>query len=306
MKQHIPTSATPLPFTPKSLDTGSPATDPTFLIKPMTQEDFDRLGFELFRHNVSPVTQDTFRATLIEEVFNLYGDVEGEEKANLLDEYWQGEDLINMQIGDWQAREQERLWDQSRGAPRRDPEPPPVRTVSIRRRSAASLFAEEVKNRSMKIRDLTIEMQSYEPRQRDGITRLVIEGWSGLETKFAKTDGIVPKDVFEALRREIGKEALAEIHTFIMSLGNIGETEAGNSDLPLENESDQTGSQEQSGASASSDGPSTSGAATNNSTSPGSPTHGSESAEITGSSSISTSDASGKTPSSELSPTEEV
>ncbi len=303
MTQHIPTTDAALPFTPKILGPDSPV---VFLVKPMTQADFDRLGFELFRHNISPVTQDTFRATMIDEIFKIYGDVDGEEKANLMDEFWQGEDIWNVQIEEWKLREQERLWDQSRGAPRRDPEPPPARTVPIRRRTEAQLFAEEVKNSSRRMRDLTIDMQSYEPRQREGITRLVVEGWSGTKTPFSKPEGIVPDDVYQQLKAELGKEALAELHLFVMSLGNVDAVEAGNSDLPLESGSDQTGLPAPSGASATSDGPSTSEAAPIPSTSPGSSIHDSASAETTDSSSTSTSAATGASQSIVVSPTAEA
>jgi hypothetical protein len=290
MKQHIPTTAAPLPFSPACL---GPDSGVTFLVKPMTQADFDRLGFELFRHNVSPVTQDTFRATAIDEIFKLYDEAKAEEFANLMDEYWQGEDMFNVQFEEWRLTEQERRWDMSKGAPYRDPVPPPQRTMSIRRRTQAQLFVDELKTASRRLRDLTVEMQSYEPRQREGITRLVLEGWSGCSTIFSKPDGIVPDEVFQALKIEIGKEALQELHEFVASLGNVDDVERGNSDLPPASGLDPTGSPAPSEGSVSSDGPSTSEAATIPSTSPGAPIPGSGSGEIIVSSSNSTSDATG-------------
>lgn len=301
MKQHIPTSDAPLPFTPKILSTGQEG-EPVFLVKPMTQADYDRLGFELFRHNVSPITQDTFRAYMIDEIFNLYGDVEGEKHADLMDEFWQGEDIFNLQVEEWMLREKERLWDQSRGAPEREPEPAPRKSVSARRRAAANLFAERLKNESRRIRDLTIEMQTYAPRQAEGISRLVIEGWSGLSTPFRKENGIVPDDIFQQLKAEVGKEALAELQTFIMSMGNIDPVEAGNSDSPPANESGQTGSPEQSGELDSSDGSLTSAADPTASSSPGSPTLESGSVETTAQSLSSISDVTGESPNTAASP----
>lgn len=298
MNQHISTTDAPLPFTPKALGADSPV---VFLVKPMTQEVSDRLGFELFRYNISPITQDTYRAQMIEEIFVLFGEVKGEEKANMMDEFWQCEDLFGSQIEEWKVREQERIWDQSRGAPRRDPEPPPLRTLSIRRRSQGQLLADVVRNASIKMRELTIDMQSYEPRQREGITRMVITGWSGLSTLFSKPDGIVPDDIYQQLKNEIGKEAIAELQQFVMSLIIVDTVEAGNSDSPPESGSDQIGLPEPSGGSAGSDGPSTSEAEQIPSTSPGSPIHGSESDAITGSSSTSTSASSGENSSDDAS-----
>jgi hypothetical protein len=306
--QHFPTNAAPLPFTPKTLATGKDG-EPTFLVKPMTQADFDRLGFELFRHNVAPVTTDTFRATMIDEIFELYEEADAETKADLLDQFWQNEDLFNSQVEIWNMGEQDRLWDQGRGGPRRPAAPMPERNMHVRQRSKAMLLAEEIKSKSMRLRDLTIEMQSYEPRQREGITRLVLEGWTGFKTPFEKVNGIVPDDVYQALKAEIGKEALASLHTFVMSLGSVDENERGNSDSPLENGSDQTGSPEHSGDLAASAG--TSPAAPAESTGPestgnGSPTLESGSGEITDLSSTSTSAAAGESPNTEPTPTVEA
>lgn len=303
MTQHFPVTAAPLPFTPKLLATGA-ADEPVFQIKPLTQADMDRLGFELFRFNIVPITTDTFRATMIDEIFEICGDVEGEEKAALMDEFWQGEDLFSNQLSEWQIAEQDRLWDQSRGAPPRPAAPMPERTVPVRRRAKAQLFAEELKARSRRLRDLTIEMQSFEPRQREGITRLVLEGWSGLKTPFAKPDGIVPDETYQALKAEIGKAALAELHNFIMSLGNVDEDERGNSDSPLENESDPTGSPTPSSELEDSAGPSPAASAEPNE--PGIPIPASESAKTTEPSSTSTSAASGEIQSTGDTPTAEA
>lgn len=298
MNQYFPVTAAPLPFTPKIL---GPDTAVVFLVKPLTQADMDRLGFELFRFNIVPVTTDTFRATMIDEIFEIYGEVEGEEKAALMDEFWQSEDLFSNQLADWDIAERDRLWDESRGAPKRPAAPVPQRTMPVRRRAKAQLFAEEVKSRSRRMRDLTIEMQSYEPRQREGITRLVLEGWSGVKTPFAKPDGIVSEEAYEALKAEIGKPALAELHEFIMSLGSVDEDERGNSASPPESGSALTGSQEPSGEADSSDGPFP--ADKTESIAPGMPTPGNESAKTTEQSSTSTSAASGEIQSIEGSPT---
>lgn len=239
MNQHIPTTAAPLPFTPKCLGAECAV---VILVKPMTQAEFDRLGFELFRHNIAPVSTDTFRATMIDELFALYDEATAERHASLLDQFWQVEDAYALAFDEWRIAERDRVWDQARGAPPRDPAPMPAKMMQPRDRARANLLAEEVRKQSRRMRDLTIETQTYEPRQRDGLARLVIEGWSGVSTVFDKTDGIVSETAFEALKAELGKEAIAELSVFIMSLGAVDEEERGNSDLLPGNEPDQTGS----------------------------------------------------------------
>ena len=154
------------------------------------------------------------------------------------------------------------------------------------------------------IRDLTIEMQSYEAKQRDGIARLVISGWRGLKVQHSIVDGIIPEAVFEELKAEIGKEAMAELNLFVMSLGAIDGVERGNSDSPPGSEPDQTGSPQPSGASESSDGNSTSEAGESPSSSNTASTPGSGSDETTAPSSNSTTDATGASPTSGSSPTD--
>lgn len=239
MNQHIPTTAAPLPFTPKCL--GAPCAV-VIQVKPMTQAEFDRLGFELFRHNIAPVSTDTFRATMIDELFTLYDEATAERHASLLDQFWQVEDAYSLAFDEWRIAERDRVWDQARGAPPRDPAPMPAKMMQPRERARANLLAEEVRKQSRRMRDLTIETQTYEPRQRDGLARLVIEGWSGVKVPFVKTDGIVDESLFESLKAELGKEAIAELHVFIMSLGAVDEVERGNSDLLPGNEPDPTGS----------------------------------------------------------------
>ena len=303
MKQHISVTAEPLPFTPKILATGKPD-EPVFLVTPMTQADYDRLGFELFRHNISPITQDTFRATIVDEAFNLFGDVEGEEVANLLDELWQAEDMLSGMLEEWRLREEARLWSQENGAPASDPLEMPRHPMPMRRRVKAQLKTDEIGRTSRRIRDLTIEMQSYEAKQRDGIARLVISGWRGLKVQHSIVDGIIPEAVFEELKAEIGKEAMAELNLFVMSLGAIDGVERGNSDSPPGSEPDQTGSPQPSGASESSDGNSTSEAGESPSSSNTASTPGSGSDETTAPSSNSTTDATGASPTSGSSPTD--
>lgn len=283
MNTPIPITDAPVPFKPVCLGADSAI---EFFVKPMTQAELAQCGNELFRHNIAPMSSDTFRAIIVDEIFNVYGDVEGETKANIMDEFWSDSDLYREQLDDWKFNEEQRLFDIANGAPHRAPDPAPQRLMSVRARSQAQIFAEDLRNKSQRVRDATVVMQTYAKRQAEGIVRLSLTGWTGMKTVFAKPNGIVPDEAWEALKAEIGAPAIAELQTFVSTLGALGPRDKGNSDSPLENGSNQSGLPEPSDESDSSDG---------SLTEPGiTPIPSSESAPSTDSSSSSISDASGE------------
>jgi len=224
-----------------------------FFVPPMTQSDYDQVGYELFRHNILPISQETFRANFIEEIFRLHGDEEGETYANLMDEHWQAQDLYNDQVANWQLQEDQRLLDWAAGV-KRPQAARPQHTQSVREKSRASAFADTLRRASPKLRDMTIEMQQFNRKQREGMTRIVLSGWQGASVPFVKTGTIVPEETWEALKTEIGKDAVEELLNRTMSTGSVDATEKGNSDLPPESESGPTGSPEPSDVPVSSDG----------------------------------------------------
>lgn len=308
--QHIPTTAAPLPFTPPSIlatertaEPGEPPFEiPVFLVKPMTEAEFDRLGYELFRHNLVPPSQDSFRALTITELFELHGDEKGEELAGLLDAYWQSEDAHRDQMGEWHEQERQRMLDDHLNGTSTKPMPLPQKLMGLKDRHRALQVAEHARIASPKIRDLTIEMQSYEPIQRAGLARLVVLGWTGLDTIYVSVDGIIPEDVYAALRAEIGKQAIAELETFVASLGSLSETEKGNSESPPPTEPIPQLSPAPNGEDSAGD--LTSAAASTDSSSNSEATLVDGSDETTGESSISTSGSAGDTPSTNDTPAE--
>jgi hypothetical protein len=251
---HIPVTNAPLPFTPLTTNKLVVPGPFTVQITPVTMDDTDQLGYELFRHNIYPVSQETWRATMIDEIFSIYDEAEAEETANLLDEFWQGEDTFQGELEQWLLQEQQRRFDIAHGAKGLEQAPMPQRVVAMRRRHRAQLRANDILAASPKMRDLSIEMQTFSARSRSGIARMLIAGWSGASTEYEFVGGIVPEAVYKALGREIGKSAIKEIEEFVGQLGGISEIERGNSDLPLEKGSDLIGLPEQSGASEISDG----------------------------------------------------
>lgn len=252
MNQHFALTSAPLPL--QFPDLGP---DVTFWLRPMAQADYDTVGYELFRHNIMPMSQESFRAHFIEQIFVTYGDDQGEEFANMMDAHWQGQDIYNGQLQLWQAQEDQRLLDMANGAPRRPQAPLPEHPQSIRERAKASAFQDDFRRACRRLRDLTIEMQTYAVRQREGMARVVIEKWEGLQAPFSKPDGIVTDESWTALRAEIGKEAIAKLCEMVLVFGTVTEEEKGNSDSPSESGSDPTGSPVPSDASDNSAGTST-------------------------------------------------
>lgn len=309
MNLPIPSTDTPVEFTPPSMlkafnaedkeraalghDRPDPA--PVFLVKPASDIDYEKLGFELFRHNIAPPTQDTFRAAMIDEIFNVYGDEAGEEKAALLDAYWSAEDVYNGEVEAWSLQDRQRRFDEANGATKRTPEPLPTRTMGLRDRNKATLLAEEMRRASPRLRDMVVEMSSFGPKQSAGIARLTIVGWTGIDTPFAIENGIIPEATWEALRKEIGKAASAELMAFATGMGGLSSDDVGNSaSLPETGQTEQP-SPEPSGEQDSSDGASTSEAVDNRSTSSSTPAPDSGSSRGTEEPSNSTSPSTGTT-----------
>lgn len=294
---HIPTTTAPLPFTPPAL---GPDTPVVFLIRPQAQVDLDRLGYELFRHNIVPLSSDDFRAAMIDEIFAMYEGAEGERRADLIDEHWQADDLYKQRMEDWVVQEDQRILDEAHGAPRRVAPEPPKHTQPLRERNEATMVISEVRRGSMRLRSLTVEQMTFEAKQREGIVRLVLDGWRGLETPFALVDdmngegGIVPDDAWRAVKGEIGPIAVQQLLTHVGKVGEVDRGERGNSDSLLEKPSGQTGSPALNGGSASSDGSSTSAVEASPSTSSLEPTPDVASDPTTGSSFNSTSDLTGE------------
>lgn len=257
---HIPTTAAPLPFKPPALGPDSPV---TFLIRPQSQVDLDRLGYELFRHNIVPISNDDFRAAMIDEIFKMHPGDEGERRASLVDEHWQSDDLYRERIREWAAQEEQRVLDEANGAPRRPAPEAPKPTMPLRQRNEATVIISEARRGSQRLRNLTVEQMTFESKQTEGMVRLVLMGWTGLEAECLFVDdmngegGIVDDEVWRAVKREIGPIAVQQLITHVLRMGEVNEEERGNSDSLLENPSDQTGLPEPTGELASSDGTST-------------------------------------------------
>jgi len=277
-------SAKPRPFSPASFEG-------VVLLIPqpslMEQED---IGIELFRHNITPITDESFRAQLIREIFNVVDDdAQAEEYANMVEEMWLADQVHGDAVNIWQAQEDQRLLDIKNGMPEADlpQDPLPAHTMGRKRRSQALIFMDEMREKSQRVRDLTVEKMSYAKRQLRGTARIMIQDWDGVKAQCERKDGIVTAESYQALMQEIGRQAVAEIEQHCIELTVVSGRERGNSDSPLDTESDLNGSPKQIEGSDSSGG--------NSTTSPTGPTPDSTSEKTTDESSASTSASDGAT-----------
>lgn len=238
----------PVAFSPRSCEGA------TFMITPWTDADWDRIGLELHRRGVIEISNEIFRATLIDELYNIYDEGEADERALLLEEFWQAEEVYGEQLMGWARQEEESRRDEALGAAHLPAMIPPRRILSARQRSRAQLLADEVCRNSQRMRDLAAQKAGYQTEQAAAIVRLAITGWSGLDTPFERVDGMIPEETFYKMKREIGRRAFNELDRCIMEGQKMTGTDAGNSGSLANTSSDETGSDEQKTVSASSGG----------------------------------------------------
>ena len=267
--------------------------DQKIFMRPITQSDHELIGLELFRHNIVPISQDAKRAKMVHELYAIFGEEVGDEKADILEEFWQAADLFDRAVDAWQLQEDQRLLDIQAGAPIRPQAPRPEHTMKMRRRAIAAEIVDDLYRQSEPLRDLHIESMSYEIRQREGMARILIAGWEGFEAQFAqdKNNVIVTPEAWRALKSELGPKLTERLVYAVVAGERVDETEVGNSGSQPDTEFDQTSSLEQSAVSDASGGTSTV-----SSTTPA-PTDGS--VQITAPSSTSISNYGGNTLTSE-------
>lgn len=270
MKQYIPLSALRRTFTPPSLEADKPKVSPVLILREPTETETDVLGMELFRRNVAPVSQETIRATMIDEIYNLYAvPVEGggvdesaaDEKASLLEEVWQHEGAFQAAVQLWQDQEIQRRRDKAAGVAVPEPDDFPVNACPVRTKAKSQLLIDDVTQRSIRIRDLIVQQNSYEYAQRRMMSRLYILDWKNLGPKPEYVEGEEGECLTEAsldrLWKEIGPVARREVEQEIERSFDLGEEERKNSDSPVGSGREASGSPQPSDDSANNDGSST-------------------------------------------------
>lgn len=259
-----------------------------------TPSERDTLGGRLFELGLSPVSDETIRAHMVDELYKIdwaadageqllatlttpderaaYNEKIAEEKAEFLDSYWSRQELDNQVTADWLEKEQQRLLDQQEGAPAREPTPMPNKLIKLRDHSRGQIMVNDIIARSERVRSLSAQRGDYARRQAELMVRLQLmtltptdkaafkeaEKETGVEVKLERgDDGLITVDAIDALREFIGNTAWGELVERVDGHYSLRETERKNSVSPPVKPSDQTGSQERSGDSANSGGEST-------------------------------------------------
>lgn len=264
-QQYIPLSALSVTYTPPALEKPDGKDEPEFTLRQPTEGEAERLGFELYRLGFSPISQETVRATMIDEIYNLYtkdvdgspDETEADTKASILEEVWQHEAAYQAQVQLWTEQERQRLADKKVGVPVEDAAEFPTNPCPVRTRARSQLLIDDIIAKSQRMRNLTVEQNGYQFVQARWILRIYITGWKGLKVKPEFENDALTDACLDALINEIGATARRQLSAHIEDLFDLAEEERKNSDLPAESGPPENGSPEPSDASASSGGNST-------------------------------------------------
>lgn len=254
MTDTIQTTANRLiPFTPAALEKRDPK--PVIWLKVPTPDDRDNLTATLYRMGLREITNEVFRATLIDELYNVFPEDQADEYATLLDTYWQTSALDAEAFTSWHEQEVQRLIDEAAGAKDLVKQPQPIPVTSPRTAARARLLVEEVQDKSKRLQDLIIRRVDHARLQALCTVRLGVARIDGLSVAVTKdANGNLTEDSAHRIRAAVPDLAWRQLVAKIESGYDLEEEERKNSDSPPESGSDQIGSQEPSAASESSDG----------------------------------------------------
>lgn len=255
MTETIATSARIEPFTPPAIAKRDPK--PVFWIKTPTPHDRDTLSPTLYRLGLREVTQEITRATLINELYEIFHEEQAEEKAVLLDTFWQVSALDEQAFATWHEAEQQRLLDVEYGAPDTGPIPMPTAITSPRQKAQARLLVDEVTNQSERMLKLLERKMNFGREQGIMLVRLglhEVDDLEGIGDLMRSADGLVSPQQVDLIRERLPDSAWLQLIERIDQGYTLGGEEVGNFGSPLAKHSDQTGSDAPSGASESSDG----------------------------------------------------
>ena len=234
-------------------DGGKPA--PVFLIRVPTMMEREQISPRLLSLGLTAISESKMRATLIDELWTVYpdsGDTAGkaDQLADFLDGVWQRASVQENAIGLWQEQEAQRILDEAQGAPARLPYEAPPRVVSIRDEARAALISDEMIDKSQRLRDLAAEKMDYDRKNATLLIRINVAGVSGQgwdDLTLESINDVLTEESAIAIRQKLDRNGWRELYIHIDRLYRLDEVEEKNSDLPLGNQSDQTGLQEPSG-----------------------------------------------------------
>lgn len=293
----IPTSAKRTArFTPPSLrpvkdeesgaDKGG-AKECAFVLRIPTPSERDQIGTRLYELGVTTVSQESIRATLIDDLFNqdwaallapadiaaqgledpekraTYNELEAEKRAEFLDGYWSKAQIDEMAITEWKEKEVQRRLDVAAGAKDEGPLAEPMKTVTPREHARSKLMVDDMMERSYRLRKLAAQQLDYSRRNGLMMVRVHVldqlpkdpEAWP--VTLERDAEGLLTEETVDELREHIGDIAYHELVNAVNGHYDLAEEERKNSDSPLGTPSDPNGSETLSGGSESNDGSST-------------------------------------------------
>lgn len=249
-----------------------------FMIKTPTSLERDQLNVRLVSMGLTSVSDEQLRASLIETLYEVNWQQEFEdpelneeayadEKAALLDGYWQKEIIQANAFAEWRMQETERLLDQVNGGPVTDAETMPVRLITVREEAQVKLLVDRLMEEP-RMRRILGKRIDFSRRNANIMVRLHlidIEGWDHSTLNRDRFNDALSEEAVCYLRESIvavygkavGDQAWLELVGFIDGIYALEDFERGNSDSPLAKPLDPTGSTGPSGDIATRDGNST-------------------------------------------------
>lgn len=255
-KLYIQLSAKVSEYTPPALNDGGKKL-PVFVLREPTPDETTRLGQEMFRRGLAPISQASVRATLIDDLYNHFPEDVADEKAAILEEWWHFDEIHQADTDIWQEQEKQRLEDIAQGGPQREQEPLPRFTGSPRIRAKGQLIVDEMSVLSSRMIEIGLRQANYDKTQRRMTSRLYIRDWRGLKSKPQFDDDdkeALTEESLSAVFEEIGPIAQRELEERISRSFALSEDERKNLDSLAESEQKATGLPTRKDVSGNSDG----------------------------------------------------
>lgn len=235
-------------------------------IAPPTPLHEDQLNMHLSVLGLTQISDSDIRATIINELFNIY-EAEGkdaakaEADANFLDSIWTRSSVYQEMCQDWALRDRQRRIDIASGIPEEKLpyEEMPAALVSARDSARHLTLIREITGKSINVRMMVAEKQNAAKNANDLMVKMhVLPEAQNFSFEDGRNDlGILSDDDISRLKQSMEVGDWDALIGKIDSLYSFSKEEEGNSGLPLEDGSNQNGSQEPSADSENSSGNST-------------------------------------------------
>lgn len=232
---------------------------PVFILNVPTWAERDEIGIRGYVLGMSQVSAETIRAHMIDQLYQLKGEEQGEADAIFLEQFWAAATEHEEAVALWTEQETQRILDcrEKKLDPDADPEtlPEELRKREFpkdpngpRQRSKAKLLTEFTIQHSVVVRDQLADSEYAKVRQRTTTLRLGLAGWTNVDVAF-ETDpatGILTEAALEKLRqwlpKPLSQAAILDLHERIAREFMLNGEEEKNSDSPPGSSSPPSGS----------------------------------------------------------------